>query len=60
MPDVAHYDDGAVRYRGFQLDGEMHGDWEFLGRDGSVMRAGPFERGRRSACGAHSIAPGTS
>jgi antitoxin component YwqK of YwqJK toxin-antitoxin module len=46
-PDVAHYDDGAVRYRGFQLDGEMHGDWEFLRRDGSVMRAGRFDSGRQ-------------
>lgn len=43
--DVAHYDTGAVRYRGFQLDGQMHGDWEFLRRDGSLMRAGRFERG---------------
>lgn len=45
MPDVAYYDDGAIRYRGFQLDGRMHGDWEFLRRDGSVMRAGRFEHG---------------
>jgi len=46
-PDVAHYDDGGVRYRGFQLDGEMHGRWEFLRRDGSVMRSGRFERGKQ-------------
>jgi antitoxin component YwqK of YwqJK toxin-antitoxin module len=45
--DVAYYDTGAVRYRGFQLDGQMHGDWEFLRKDGSVMRAGEFERGRQ-------------
>jgi antitoxin component YwqK of YwqJK toxin-antitoxin module len=44
-PDVAFYDTGAVRYRGFQLDGQMHGEWEFLRKDGSVMRAGTFERG---------------
>ena len=36
-----------VRYRGFQLDGEMHGAWEFLRRDGSLMRAGEFDRGRQ-------------
>ena len=24
-PDISYYDDGAVRYRGFQLDGQMHG-----------------------------------
>jgi len=46
-PDVSFYDDGAVRYRGFQLDGQMHGHWEFLRRDGSVMRVGEFNRGRQ-------------
>ena len=45
-PDVARYEDGGVRYRGFQLDGEMHGHWEFLRKDGSVMRSGRFERGK--------------
>ena len=47
QPDVAYYDSGAVRYRGFQLDGEMHGAWEFLRKDGSTMRAGRFERGQQ-------------
>ncbi|MGZ6299200.1 MAG: toxin-antitoxin system YwqK family antitoxin [Candidatus Limnocylindria bacterium] len=46
-PDVAYYDDGSVRYRGFQLDGEMHGAWEFLRRDGSLMRSGEFDRGKQ-------------
>jgi antitoxin component YwqK of YwqJK toxin-antitoxin module len=46
-PDVAYYEDGGVRYRGFQLDGEMHGAWEFLRKDGSVMRAGEFARGQQ-------------
>jgi antitoxin component YwqK of YwqJK toxin-antitoxin module len=46
-PDVAYYDTGALRYRGFQLDGQMHGEWEFLRKDGSVMRAGRFDRGRQ-------------
>jgi antitoxin component YwqK of YwqJK toxin-antitoxin module len=46
-PDVAHYDHGGVRYRGFQLDGEMHGAWEFLRKDGSIMRSGEFDRGRQ-------------
>ena len=46
-PDIAYYDTGAVRYRGFLLDGEMHGQWEFLRKDGSLMRAGDFERGRQ-------------
>jgi antitoxin component YwqK of YwqJK toxin-antitoxin module len=47
VPDIAHYDTGAVRYRGFQLNGEMHGAWEFFRKDGSVMRAGKFERGQQ-------------
>jgi antitoxin component YwqK of YwqJK toxin-antitoxin module len=46
-PDISHYDDGSVRYRGVQLDGQMHGQWEFLRRDGSVMRSGRFERGQQ-------------
>jgi antitoxin component YwqK of YwqJK toxin-antitoxin module len=46
-PDVAYYDTGAVRYRGFRLDGEMHGSWAFLRKDGTTMRAGAFERGRQ-------------
>ena len=46
-PDVAYYDDGGVRYRGFQLDGQMHGAWEFFRQDGSLMRSGSFERGRQ-------------
>jgi antitoxin component YwqK of YwqJK toxin-antitoxin module len=45
--DIAYYDGGGVRYRGFQLDGEMHGQWEFLRRDGTVMRSGRFERGKQ-------------
>lgn len=47
VPDIAHYDDGGVRYRGFQLDGQMHGAWEFFRKDGSPMRSGEFDRGRQ-------------
>jgi antitoxin component YwqK of YwqJK toxin-antitoxin module len=46
-PDTAYYDNGAVRYRGFQLDGEMHGAWEFFRKDGSIMRSGEFDRGQQ-------------
>ena len=46
-PDIAYYDTGATRYRGFQLAGQMHGAWEFLRKDGSIMRAGSFDRGRQ-------------
>lgn len=48
VPDIAYYDDGGVRYRGFQLNGEPHGAWQFLRKDGSVMRAGEFDHGKQS------------
>ena len=47
VPDVARYNDGGVRYRGFQLDGEPHGTWEFFRKDGSVMRVGKFDHGKQ-------------
>ena len=47
VPDVAYYEGGGVRYRGFQLDGQMHGAWEFFRKDGSVMRRGDFVRGQQ-------------
>ena len=46
-PAIDHYDNGQVRFRGLNLDGEMHGAWEFFRRDGSLMRAGEFDRGRQ-------------
>lgn len=46
-PAVSYYDNGVVRFRGANLDGRMHGEWEFFRRDGSPMRAGRFERGRQ-------------
>jgi antitoxin component YwqK of YwqJK toxin-antitoxin module len=46
-PDVAYYGDGGVRYKGFQLDGQMHGAWAFFRKDGSVMRSGKFDRGEQ-------------
>jgi antitoxin component YwqK of YwqJK toxin-antitoxin module len=45
--DIAYYDDGGVRYRGFQLDGEMHAEWEFFRKDGTLMRSGSFDRGKQ-------------
>ncbi len=47
IPAVEHYDNGNVRNRGSRLDGEMHGEWEFLRKDGSLMRSGAFDRGRQ-------------
>jgi antitoxin component YwqK of YwqJK toxin-antitoxin module len=51
MPDaveaVDHYPNGGIRFRGANLDGEMHGPWEFFRSDGSLMRAGTFDRGKQ-------------
>jgi antitoxin component YwqK of YwqJK toxin-antitoxin module len=47
VPAIDHYDDGNVRFRGFHLGGEMHGNWEFFRKDGSLMRSGSFDRGRQ-------------
>ena len=46
-PAIDHYDNGNVRFRGSNLDGEMHGEWVFYRKDGSLMRSGSFERGRQ-------------
>lgn len=47
VPSNSYYATGAIQWQGFKLDGEMHGAWEFYRKDGSVMRAGTFERGRQ-------------
>ena len=46
-PAIDHYPNGNVRFRGFHLDGEMHGEWTFYRADGSVMRTGAFDRGKQ-------------
>jgi antitoxin component YwqK of YwqJK toxin-antitoxin module len=46
-PALDRYDNGNVRFRGWNVDGEMHGEWSFYRRDGSLMRSGRFERGRQ-------------
>lgn len=46
-PAVDHYDNGKARFRGTNLDGNMHGPWKFFRRDGSLMRSGSFERGKQ-------------
>jgi hypothetical protein len=46
-PEIEHYANGLVKLRGFRLDGEMHGAWEWFRTDGTLMRTGEFERGRQ-------------
>ena len=47
VPEVTYYANGKVKYRGANLDGQMHGPWEFFRTDGSLMRAGSFDRGQQ-------------
>ena len=44
---TVRYPNGNVKFTGAHLDGEMHGPWEFYRTDGSLMRAGAFDRGRQ-------------
>jgi antitoxin component YwqK of YwqJK toxin-antitoxin module len=46
-PHIEHYGSGVLKLRGFYLDGEMHGAWEFYRTDGTIMRSGEFDRGRQ-------------
>jgi antitoxin component YwqK of YwqJK toxin-antitoxin module len=39
------YPTGGIRYEGQLIDGEMHGEWRFYRKDGSLMRSGSFVRG---------------
>ena len=48
IPAIDHYDNGKVRFRGANVDGKMHGRWEFFRRDGTRMRSGSFERGKQT------------
>jgi antitoxin component YwqK of YwqJK toxin-antitoxin module len=45
--EITHFGNGRVKYTGFMLDGEMHGDWSWYRTDGSLMRTGSFDRGRQ-------------
>jgi antitoxin component YwqK of YwqJK toxin-antitoxin module len=47
VEETARYANGKVKWRGAQLDGEMHGDWSFYRSDGTLMRSGRFDRGRQ-------------
>jgi hypothetical protein len=47
VPETAYYPNGGVKLKGYRLDGELHGAWEWYRTDGTVMRTGQFERGRQ-------------
>ncbi len=39
------YDNGFLKAKGRYKEGEMHGNWEFYRRDGSIMRSGKLSQG---------------
>ena len=45
--EVIKYGDGTTKAQGQRLGGELHGAWKFFRLDGSLMRAGTFDRGRQ-------------
>ena len=47
VQETMHFPNGGLKYTGFHLDGEMHGDWSWYRTDGSLMRTGSFVRGRQ-------------
>jgi antitoxin component YwqK of YwqJK toxin-antitoxin module len=47
VPRTDRFGDGTVKARGFLLDGELHGCWQWFRQDGSLMREGEFDRGRQ-------------
>ncbi len=47
VPSIVHYPSGVVKMKGFHLEGEMHGAWEWYRTDGSVMRTGELDHGKQ-------------
>ena len=47
VPEIAHYANGTLKLKGFVLDSEFHGAWEWYRTDGTVMRTGQFDRGKQ-------------
>jgi antitoxin component YwqK of YwqJK toxin-antitoxin module len=47
LEETVRYGNGGIKYTGFLLAGEMHGDWSWYRTDGSLMRTGSFDRGRQ-------------
>jgi antitoxin component YwqK of YwqJK toxin-antitoxin module len=47
LQETVLYSTGEVQSRGFRLDGELHGAWEWFRKDGTLMRTGHFDRGRQ-------------
>ncbi|WEO78496.1 hypothetical protein BJQ94_05520 [Cryobacterium sp. SO2] len=48
-PKLRHdrFADGSVKASGFELDGKLHGHWEWFRLDGSLLRSGEFDLGQQ-------------
>lgn len=42
---VDTYADGSIKAKGHELDGQLHGRWEWFRQDGTLLRTGEFDRG---------------
>jgi antitoxin component YwqK of YwqJK toxin-antitoxin module len=47
VEETVRYPSGSTKYTGFRRNGEMDGAWSWYRTDGSLMRTGHFDRGRR-------------
>ncbi|MGO4785337.1 toxin-antitoxin system YwqK family antitoxin [Cryobacterium sp. W22_MBD10_FK3] len=47
VPRHDRFSDGSVKASGFELDGELHGHWEWFRLDGSLLRSGEFDLGHQ-------------
>lgn len=47
VAETTYYPDGRMKFTGWYLDGDMHGEWQWYRTDGSVMRTGAFDRGHQ-------------
>jgi hypothetical protein len=47
VPRHDRFANGSVRASGFELDGELHGHWEWFRLDGSLLRSGEFDLGHQ-------------
>ncbi len=46
-PETHYHKDGSLRAKGWLQDGELDGYWEWFRKDGTRMRSGNFDKGKR-------------
>ena len=44
---IQHHNNGSIWSKGTMKDGQMHGYWEWFRKDGTKMRSGYFDCGKR-------------